>query len=134
MKANELMIGDWVSYRKDFPDRVNAIAIGGHAVSLEHDSWQQMSSIQPIPLTPEILEKNGIHLEEVGDNGTVTPAKWRNRFEKWSIKTTWKDAALWYDRTAKYWHLHDMGAAKIHFVHELQHALLLAGIEKEVTL
>ena len=38
-----------------------------------------------IPLTAEILEKNGINLEEVGDNGVSTPPKRSNIVWTWSV-------------------------------------------------
>lgn len=148
MKANELMIGDWVTFRDcqhENPMPIKIIAIGYQA-DTENDCLVQIckdstcdiieidDEIVGIPLTAEILEKNGIKLEEVGDNGISTPPTWRNRFEKWVLRTQWKDTFIWYDRTAKYWHLHDMGAAKLLYVHELQHALRLCGIEKEITI
>ena len=135
MKANELMLGDWVVYRGDAeytnPVRIEGMDILTNALITEDREDVGFDGIEPIPLTAEILEKNGIKLEEVGDNGISTPPKWRNRFEKWALHTQWKDTFIWYDRTAKYWHLHDMGAAKLHYVHELQRALRCCGLYEE---
>lgn len=146
MKANELMIGDYVTFadcqNDKYPSIIKIWQInedgesfasidGGKAV----DEITIDDEIVGIPITPKILEKNGIKLKEVGDNGISTPPEWRNRFEKWVLRTQWKDTFIWYDRTAKYWHLYDnMGAAKLLYVHELQHALRLCGIEKEIEL
>lgn len=134
MKASELMIGDWV-YDTILKGntRVEMLSLFGIKGDF-HENVYNENTFEPIPLTPEILEKNGIKLEEVGDNGISTPSKWRNRFEKWVLRTQWKDTFIWYDRTAKYWHLHDMGAAKLLYVHELQNALRLCGIEKDIVL
>lgn len=142
MKANELMIGDWVltldpTHKKQVYAQIWAIEEGQTSILVKKDitDWfVDIEWLEPIPLTSEILEKNGIKLEGVGDNGISTPPKWRNRFEKWVLRTQWRDTFIWYDRTAKYWHLHDMGAAKLLYVHELQHALRLCGIEKEIEL
>lgn len=147
MKANELMIGDWVKTPVDMGkiQAINATCLPNfQTVEVWHKRYEDGRragdyicdplDLQPIPLTPEILEKNGIKLEEVGDNGVLTPPKWRNRFEKWVLRTLWRDAFIWYDRTAKYWHLQDMGAGKLLYVHQLQHALRLCGIEKEIEL
>lgn len=138
MKANELMIGDWVVYRGDAeytnPARIEGMDILANALITEDREDVGFDGIEPIPLTAEILEKNGIKLEEVGDNGISTPSMWRHRFEKWVLRTQWKDTFIWYDRTAKYWHLHDMRAAKLLYVHELQHALKLCGIDKTIEL
>ena len=85
-----------------------------------------------IPITPQLLEANGITLVEVGDNGPSTPAKYRSRFEKWRISTKWKDINLWYDRTAKYWHIQGMEAAHLHTSKQLQQALYMADIPLEL--
>lgn len=70
MKANELMIGDFLRYKQGFPDTylqgkiVKVCGIDGRVDvrtinddkfhESEHPNW-----LEPIPLTPEILEKNG---------------------------------------------------------------------------
>lgn len=151
MKANELMIGDIITFKDSLqtdetPIPVKVVALGYQHYGEENEALVQIGNDDTCdivtideefvgyPLTAEILEKNGIKLEEVGDNGISTPPTWRNRFEKWALRTQWKDTFIWYDRTAKYWHLHDMGAAKLLYVHELQHCLKLVGIEKEIEL
>lgn len=141
MKATDLMIGDWATFRDDpnIPIKIWGINEDGTAFAfIDKDRALDEIAIDDeiigIPLTSEILEKNEIKLLEVGDNGAATPAKDRNRFEKWEIHTQWKDTYLWYDRQAKYWHLSNMGAARLHFVHDLQHALRLCGISKEIEL
>lgn len=116
MKSNELMLGD-IILKDGQPGRV--IELYGGEVA---------DCYAPVFITPEILEANGITLLEVGDNGPATPKKHLNRYEKWFIHTTWKDTFLWYDRMADHWHLQDMSGARFHHVHELQHALRLAGL------
>lgn len=148
LTASDLMIGDYITIKDsletdDSPLIFRVVCPGydggnGALVLLKGEEACDEIGIDEewcgIPLTPEILEKNGIKLLEVGDNGAATPAKDRNRFEKWAIHTQWKDTYLWYDRQAKYWHLSNMGAARLHFVHELQHALRLCEINKEIEL
>lgn len=130
MKAQELMIGDWVAYRKDFPDRVNAIAIGGHAVSLEHDSWQQMSSISPIPLTPEILKKNGFDFLYSSVPGG-TPQEQRMR----KVDTyKWQGLVVNYYHETNDFQMVNFRGVRLDYVHQFQHALRLCGIEKEIVL
>lgn len=130
MKANELMLGDWVAFRKDFPDRVNAIAIGGHSVSLEHDSWQQMSSIQPLPITPEILEKNGFDFLYSSVPGG-TPQEQRMR----KVDTyRWLGIAVNYYHETNDFQIVDFRGVRFNYVHQLQHVLRLCGIEKEIVL
>lgn len=130
MKANELMLGDWVAFRKDFPDRVNAIAIGGHSVSLEHDSWQQMSSISPIPLTPGILKKNGFDFLYSSVPGG-TPQEQRMR----KVDTyKWRGLAVNYYHETNDFQMVNFRGVRLDYVHQLQHALRLCGIENEIVL
>ena len=93
-----------------------------------------LDMVFPIPLTPEILEKNDITLLEVGDDGASTPPKYRNRYEKWLVHTQWRDTYLWFDRRKNEYHFHNMNGAMFTCVHQLQHALRLCGIDKEITL
>ena len=63
MKATDLMIGDWVCLKDDtkseLPLKVDGVLIDD--ISLEGDGFLGGVDglIRPIPLTPEILEKNG---------------------------------------------------------------------------
>ena len=105
MNANELMLGDWVKYH-GVPVRVVEISeksvgfMSGGAYDID-----KPENLMPIPLTPEILEKNGF-----SRNGL--------------------DIAL-FDRKGG----DDfVGASNLQYVHELQHALRLCGIEKEIVL
>lgn len=129
MKANELMIGDWVSY----------IGNGGREQRkvLEITSLRQvqlwdgknMSSwflvgekyIEPIPLTPEILEKNGFtRYGQVYTN-----------LQQWVGKFGDKRKSFVQDIRTGEWGMNDVW---INYVHELQHVLKLCKIEKEIVL
>ena len=133
MNTNELMVADLV-YKKE---RDHYLPVRIIAIYEDNVDWKfrntegviSVNGIKPIPITAKILEANGITLLEVGDNGPATPEKHLNRYEKWFIHTTWKDTFLWYDRMADHWHLQDMSGARFHHVHELQHALRLAGLD-----
>lgn len=58
MKANELMIGDWVCTEHDStPRQIDWIRTG--EVGLLWNKVVTPPYLVPIPLTPEILEKNG---------------------------------------------------------------------------
>lgn len=131
MKANELMIGDWVQgFVPDTYSRVEAIpgenrlgviSSGGHYIASVADDFQ------PIPLTPEILEKNGwkhkyygIYRQTIGETITIDiyPEGCSVEDERGS--------------QCRYRLRHHLPGPK--FVHELQHALRLCGIEKEIKL
>ena len=115
------MVGDWVYMKahrgfdsqyikvETIPDSSSDTHyghIGAYPISEDMDFRDiEDSHLEPIPLTPEILEKNGF-----SRNGL--------------------DIAL-FDRKGG----DDfVGAANLQFVHELQHALRLCGIKKEIVL
>lgn len=120
MKAEDLMLGDWVVGGSGEPFKIGII-------DPDFLFWDE---VHPIPLTPEILEKNG----------------WcyNNEDEKF-FPQTWVGVGLM---------LHDADDCCyrivvtsdyddedtnntpfiLRYVHELQHALKLCGIEKEIVL
>lgn len=133
MKQAEVMIGDWVipcifgadskpskivgiqynSYRgKDYVDWVDC------------EVWDElgMDDIKPIPLTQEILEKNGF--VKLGKQYDI----WCMRDFNFSLKLL--DGVFgYYEQGQPY-----TPTFKTKYVHELQHALHLWGIEKEIVL
>lgn len=118
MKVNELMIGDWVY------NRVADITFQVYPqfFSQWHDRPEQFeATIQPISLTLKILEKN-----EFTRFGTDYILKERHfGLENPSIPSNYLD---------NYWLQVSIKAVHIEYVHELQHALRLCGIDKEIEL
>jgi hypothetical protein len=115
MEANELMIGDWVSY--------NGIANKVAPADFCQKKW--ISELEPIPLTTEILEKNGFVLkeEEKGAYGVdIAPYYTRNDVP-FEIFCDGEPFAIRFK-----------DPVNIKYVHELQHAMRLCGIEKEIVL
>lgn len=138
MKANELMIGDWVHYWiLNINAKVNDVMSTGrlgirfidpkgkegyiHGVICE--------TVKPIPLAAEILEKNGFV--------EFMPNNWQIVIDNIMIelRAPEPNMAIWLD-----WVEHDTGTyasymfPRPNYVHELQHALRLCGIEKEIEL
>lgn len=113
MKANELMIGDWV-YQALYKDA--EIPNKGHvwkAVMVTYLPFDEDWAIEPIPLTEEILKKNG-RLYNGGwrryllhDNMNVSYDLDRHQFEY------------------KYSRIEN-----IRYVHQLQHILRLCGLNE----
>ena len=129
MKAKDLMIGDWV-YRLDCYDEVKETRQNG-IIGLDNlRGLIGFSEIEPIPLTPEILEKNGW--------------VYNNEDEKF-FPQTWVGGGLMLQGaddcgycivvTSDY-DDEDTNDTPfiIFYVHELQHALRLRRIKKEITL
>lgn len=119
------MIGDWVlDTRTGTPLRVNPFM-----AELEVPEWQ------PVPLTVEILEKNGF---ENIDNKYPFPTFRCDDKENYLCiticfpegdKTKRKRPFIEIDGVNIY-----IGHLIINFVHELQHALKLFGIDKKIML
>lgn len=133
MKATELMIGDWVN--SDF-GIFKIKEIFDDAVRDSRGNDYEFDCIYPVTLTGDILKSNGFELVEIGDNGPSTPKVNINRYEKWECKTMFQTFYLSYDRHAKKYSLNAFGnhVSNIMYLHELQHAMRVCGVEKEVGL
>lgn len=128
MKASELnvtdiMVGDWVicyhpSRPKSF-ERVSVCLL--HTIEQqEHGHIKEDSPlfriVEPIPLTPKILEKNGF----IRINAAVTTYKLTK-------------SLYWTNRGLEH-ELSEIPICHLNFVHELQHTLKLCKSDKEVIL
>jgi hypothetical protein len=140
MKAKELMIGDWVmplkKKLKGIPGKVITIDGGTNVCWIDSKDYSCLvpcSDVERIPLTPEILEKNGFekfdfsHFQ-IGDRRLVLDADGR-----WAGPLSWHWVVTEMDTNAKGQPVVlDYYVATINYVHELQHALRLCGIYKEI--
>ena len=131
MNATDLMIGDWVD-RFGKPPYYKVLAINSCTTEVtiaqsEEDEetmricWED--KLDPISLTPEILENNGF-------------VELRDKCCKWEYA---KDIYINADFTEKepWTHINNGYYSAIpvcRYVHELQHALKLCGINKEIVL
>jgi hypothetical protein len=108
MKANELMLGDWVKDKyKPKPYMV--------------DSWKDFNSaedLSPIPLTYEILKKNG----------------WKDT-EFWC---EYQDDNIYIQASLPYMRGRINGIEierfQCEYIHQYQHLLRLCGLEKEISI
>lgn len=122
METNELMIGDWV---------YNSIAhITFQVYPQFFSQWDNRPEqfeviIQPIPLTPEILEKNGFVLkeEEIGMYGVKIAPYYTRDDLPFEVFCDGEPFAIWFN-----------GPVNIKYIHQLQHCLKLVGIEKDIVL
>ena len=105
MKANELMIGDWVNkMESDHFVKVRVIGLYNDTIDFSRGIIRGTiteNGVEPIKLTREIAEKNGV--------------KAYGKTEKFFIRVMYNKIPIKY-------------------VHELQHVLRLCGIEKEIEL
>lgn len=128
MKANELtskdlMIGDWLQDSFGNIGQVYRLDLGRVHLRLLQERPQDeeyiVHDIEPIPLTPEILEKNGL------DNAPLGCHFDEDKYMVLEISSE-KEGIYW---TINY---NEYGILKLKYVHQLQHALKLCGIDKEI--
>ena len=116
MDKSELQIGDWV-YNTHNRQNEQVAEIGSGLVMLAYNDLYEYDEIEPIPLTSEILYENLRELPEV--------IRWF-----WDDKKSTDDEMWFIIHTNSLDHI--TLDASIRYVHELQHALRLCGIEKEI--
>lgn len=106
MKVTELMIGDWAMV-KDYPTIATPTQIRN-----EH-FVRSLVSFEPIPITTEILEKNGFEIK---------------RF----VSRIWNEYLIEYDyENVLFIHNNESQLhIKCSYVHELQHALRLCRLHE----
>ena len=137
MDAKELMIGDWVIFG-DEPLKVQHIYNNGYDDVVaeiveegtnEYGVYEEIKDVpsvycSPIPITPEILEKNGIKKRRdeyavFGWEGMkqwyVTLEDFKPQYDFWFITSSDRDLNI---------------SGKIRYVHQLQHALRLCGLNE----
>jgi hypothetical protein len=132
MKANELMVGDLVLHDGKVirVDAVHKRKIGYHKTK-DKLTWLFDGQFQPIPLTHEILGKNGFVKGDTMDLGDEIYC-----VELFNIHYDNEERRFWvcnfFESEYGTWEIMDI--FRIDYVHELQHALRLCKIEKEIVL
>lgn len=144
MKCKELMIGDWVSDKYGYLMQISFAGNGyagfeddeGNLCQLD-DKYNQP---EPIPLTPEILEKNGFSSE------TFLTSEWEKKvyFKEFPGCVVEPDnSGKYIFGTTIYWNKTDSNGSPIdwgtmynsriynlQYVHKLQHALRLCRLDE----
>lgn len=134
MKATELVIGDWVNCDLcQEPQQI--VELYETQVMLQYCDLYDYTEIEPIPLTPEILVKNGF--ERISKSPYKTEYRVcfdedNNDFLFVCIHHLRDYVAVYYNPLNRMVHL-DCNIENC-MVHELQHALKLCGIDKEIIL
>ena len=139
ISISDLSIGDWVRVRMckwdyDDPDTLDAkvLSIEGNSVGVGYDECGIVMSafvddLQSIPITAKVLEKNG--LEYVDDDNDAVIFLCCDMF--WARlcvgDTFWQVGIHSEDRL-------DAVVCDVKHIHELQHALRLAKVGKDIVL
>lgn len=146
MKAKELMIGDWVNVF-GIPKQMEGIRefrYGAEVVYYDGDNGNFIENLTPIPLTSEILEKNGF--ENIPYAGIDCNEIWllhEIAYYGKSFPLYTDDIMLRYSISEQCWfiffNIGDMHSdfrtiTNICYVHELQHLLRLCKIDKKIIL
>ena len=136
LKISDLSVGDWVDYCSRHYKVYSIEECGFIRAKCEDDYTsshigKNIDYLEPIPITAEILEKNGFARGQRGDfyhylrldkNRTLYIHASTNG---WRVEITYDAAGIL--RTTHL--MPDMNS-----VHDLQHALRAAGIDKEINL
>lgn len=144
LKISDLSVGDWVNVRLckcdyDEPDTFKAkvLTVVNNSVGVGYDNSGIVMSafvedLQPIPITAEILEKNGWSTDgmyailRIDEHRHLEYYYHEHRLCKYYCGVDeWQNHAKVTDITF---------AVHCYSVHQLQHALRLAGVDKEINL
>ena len=134
MRVSELQIGDYVNYRGQVIKVTSLYDKGGSnevGWSNKESVWVNADNVEPIPLTPEILEKNGFEKQ------------WQDNYEYFNDDENLN--IIFHPKSSNYTNgAYDyidiekgcltINEMPISFVHELQHTLRLCETDKEIEL
>lgn len=124
MRIEELSVGDWVRHTF-YEENVRIVRIYGDSERVLAEKGKlsiscHLNHFEPIPITPEILEKNGWRSDMADRNFWATDEVYiYNHDGVWRLRPKSPELLIVVD---------------IKYVHELQRALRLLGVEKEIIL
>jgi hypothetical protein len=126
MKATELQIGDWV-FTQSGAEKVVEI----REDVVHTDEWAyNYDAIKPIPLTPEILEKNGFRIIFESE----LHVSYFRDIEGFHIEVKVDKIGIYQKLSMLDGLGNGVTIVECKFFHQLQHSLRLCGIEKEIEL
>lgn len=131
LTAKDLMIGDWVlcvdsTHKSKTYAQIDAIEEGQTCILVRKDNrnwFLDIGFIEPIPLTAEILEKNGWYIP--------TNSCWwhNNEIDFYLVGYTNGDFGIYTDGDSEFSDL-----CRINHVHELQNLYRICRFNKEIVL
>lgn len=132
MKVTNLMAGDWILIN-NIPHKIQAIdsidaeiRADDELYYIGEDRYHSEDKIEGVPITPEILEKNGIRKRRdeyavFGWEGMkqwyVTLEDFKPQYDFWFITSSDRDLNI---------------SGQIRYIHQLQHALRICGLDELV--
>lgn len=138
MKATDLMIGDWVCvnglnaqvFELAYNQTEKELTIGILDPQSEvYYCYEGYDHAEPIPLTAEILEKNGFkhYAENMYENYELSE-------DYYSIEAKEVNDGLWRIKVEHEEIFNDTEICSVSYIHQLQQFFRLCGIEKEIVL
>jgi hypothetical protein len=131
LKISELSVGDWVRTKDG---NVTVDIISPHEVVVMNDYGNlcacKIEDIEPIPITAETLEKNGF--ENMGSG--LMRYEFELREKKYKIILGSLDEEVWF---ADFYFMRKKNIDSnipLFYIHQLQHILRIAGVDKEINL
>lgn len=138
LKISDLSVGDWVQDKNGIYAKVIGVEnwSNGYFLNIElHDvnvGVTPLASAHPIPITAEILERNGwriLEKEVLGEDYEYNGEERVWDDENCSIEICEeKQGVFWYSWSNEYY------MWRLEYVHQLQHLIRLAGVDKEINL
>ena len=133
VSSKDLMIGDWIrfKYTKEIAQVSGVSSIEGLKVLIKDEEvdWFPPNIIEPILLTQEILEKNGF---EQGFGGGKNCLNYNEYADNKGDFDLYICNGIREGSTCG--EIYEYVFTAIQYIHELQHALKLCGIDKEIIL
>lgn len=131
MNREDVMIGDWVYNSLHKPVRVDA-APYNYNMKKVNFAYHDIEECTPIPLTSDILEKNGFPLNREETDSTIQ-YMYRHYTEFFNFPLG-RGFYIEYDTVENVFWITDHAFIKFKCVHEFQHVLKLCGIKKDIVL
>ena len=123
MDYRDLAFGDWIQVERGYDGHLTNERVKGvigdedepYPVRLFTEETVSLNDIHPIPITEEILVKNGWRKEPITIDGDY--ANWHGEIPISQAEDEYNYADI-----------------ELRYAHQLQHLLSLCGIEKELTI
>lgn len=140
IKASELQKGDWV--KNDLGEIQQVAEIRSEGIMLAYGDIYKEEELEPVMITPEILEKSGFKKNKQATNYdlwvcVIAPYQTPQAV----IEFRFFGDVISADTLLKCWTkpatcdgVNDIRICDLKFVHKLQHAIQLCGIEKDITI
>lgn len=133
LKITDIAVGDWVCDKNGNSAKILGIEnwSDGYMLNIRRCGVDvgmvPLASAHPIPITPEILEKNGFVRRDtyIWSNPKMRCAAYRFGHKYWDIRVTYR---------ARDYRPTRINIENVVYVHELQHAIRLARIKKTIEL